>query len=179
MSRYLKFLIPAGLFAILVGFFVVGLQRDPSMIPSPLIGKPAPQFALENLADPTQVVDTATLLGKPYLLNVWGTWCGGCRQEHDTLLRIAQMTQVPIVGLNWKDDRTLAMRWLQQLGNPYEIVAFDPEGQAAIDWGVYGAPETFLVGADGTILVKQIGPMTLDIWQRQFMPHLAGSGESS
>jgi cytochrome c biogenesis protein CcmG/thiol:disulfide interchange protein DsbE len=175
MTRYLKFLIPAGLFAILVGFFVVGLQRDPRMIPSPLIGKPAPQFTLENLADPTQRVVNAAYQGRMYLFNVWGTWCGGCREEHESLLAIARTAVVPIVGLNWKDDRGLALKWLNQLGNPYEVVAFDPEGQVAIDWGVYGAPETFLVAADGTVLAKRIGPMNLDVWQREFLPLINGA----
>jgi cytochrome c biogenesis protein CcmG/thiol:disulfide interchange protein DsbE len=158
MSRYLKFLIPGVLFLILVVFFVIGLQRDPRMIPSPLIGKPAPEFALEDLSDPQRTVGTSDFAGRMYLFNVWGTWC---------------------VGLNWKDDRSLAQRWLRQLGNPYETVAFDPEGQVAIDWGVYGAPETFLVAADGTVLAKRIGPMTMDVWQREFLPLISGSGGAS
>lgn len=175
MSRYLKFLVPVALFAVLVGFFLVGLNKDPSLIPSPLIGKPAPEFLLEDLQDPARTVGTAQFAGQMYLLNVWGTWCGGCRQEHDALLKIAMTSGVPMIGLNWKDDRALAQRWLKQLGNPYHSVAFDPEGQAAIDWGVYGAPETFLVGADGTILAKRIGPMTLEIWQEQFLPLVTGA----
>jgi len=179
MSRYLKFLIPGALFLVLVVFFVIGLQRDPRMIPSPLIGKPAPEFTLEDLSDPQRTVGTSDLAGRMYLFNVWGTWCGGCREEHEALLMIASSGVVPIVGLNWKDDRGLAQRWLRQLGNPYETVAFDPEGQVAIDWGVYGAPETFLVAADGTVLAKRIGPMTMDVWQREFLPLISGSGGAS
>jgi cytochrome c biogenesis protein CcmG, thiol:disulfide interchange protein DsbE len=180
MSRYLRFLIPGLLFTVLVGFFLVGLQRDPSLIPSPLIGKPAPEFSLEDLRDPVLRVATADLAGRTYLLNVWGTWCPGCREEHDTLLTIARSSGVPMIGLNWKDDRTQALRWLSQLGDPYEAVAFDPEGEAAIDWGVYGAPETFLVGADGIILAKRVGPMTLQAWQRDFVPLINGAaGERS
>lgn len=179
MSRYLKFLIPGALFLVLVAFFVVGLQRDPRMIPSPLIGKPAPEFALEDLSDPARTVAASDFSGRMYLFNVWGTWCGGCREEHEALLMIAASGVVPIVGLNWKDDRSLAQRWLRQLGNPYETVAFDPEGQVAIDWGVYGAPETFLVDADGTVLAKRIGPMTIDIWQRDFLPLINGAGGAS
>jgi cytochrome c biogenesis protein CcmG/thiol:disulfide interchange protein DsbE len=179
VRRTLKFLVPAALFAVLVGFLVVGLQRDPRMIPSPLIGRPAPQFSLENLSDPALVVANSSYKGRMYLVNVWGTWCGGCREEHQSLLEISRSGSVPIVGLNWKDDRVLALKWLDQLGNPYEAVAFDPEGQVAIDWGVYGAPETFLVGADGTVLHKQIGPMNLDVWQREFLPIINGTGGQS
>jgi cytochrome c biogenesis protein CcmG/thiol:disulfide interchange protein DsbE len=176
MKGSLRFLVPGLLFAVLVGFFVVGLQRDPSVIPSPLIGKPAPSFELEDLQDPALRVGNASFAGQMYLLNVWGTWCGGCREEHEMLLQIARSSSVPIVGLNWKDDRTQAQRWLTQLGNPYEAVAFDPEGVVAIDWGVYGAPETFLVGADGTVLVKRIGPMTPEAWQNDFLPVIGRNG---
>jgi len=179
MSRYLKFLVPFAVFAVLVGFFIVGLQRDPREIPSPLIGKPAPQFALEDLADPARKVTNADFNGRMYVFNVWGTWCGGCREEHGSLLAISRNSPIPIVGLNWKDDRVQALRWLKQLGDPYAVVAFDPEGQVAIDWGVYGAPETFLVSADGTILFKRIGPMNLDVWQREFLPLINGKGSGS
>jgi cytochrome c biogenesis protein CcmG/thiol:disulfide interchange protein DsbE len=111
-------------------------------------------------------------------LNVWATWCGGCRQEHDTLLTIARDGRIPMIGLNWRDERALALRWLAQLGDPYDSIAFDPDGRVAIDWGVYGAPETFLIGADGKVLHKQIGPMTLEIWRRDFVPLLpAADGE--
>ena len=174
MGRYLKFMIPMGLFVVLVIFFVVGLQNDPRMIPSPLIGKPAPQFSLEDLHDPTRRVDNTKYKGKTYILNVWGTWCPECRVEQDAMLAIARTRTVPIIGLDWKDDRNLALRWLQQLGNPYDEIAFDPEGQVAIDWGVYGAPETFLVGPDGTILYKRIGPMTWTVWQEEFLPLING-----
>ena len=174
--RALKFLIPAAIFLVLVGFFAAGLKRDPTLIPSPLIGKPAPQFSLPSVQDPTVQVSLSDYRGKTYLLNVWGTWCGGCRQEHDTLMEISRVGGVPIVGLSWKDDRAAAIQWLGQLGNPYASVAFDPEGQAAIDWGVYGAPETFLVGPDGTVVHKQIGPMTMEIWMRDFVPLVKNGG---
>jgi cytochrome c biogenesis protein CcmG/thiol:disulfide interchange protein DsbE len=106
------------------------------------------------------------------VLNVWGTWCGGCRQEHDTLLAIAAQRAVPIVGLNWKDDNALAQQWLTQLGNPYAVVAEDREGRTAIDWGVYGAPETFLIGPDGVVLYKHIAPMTMEVWNKEFLPRI-------
>jgi cytochrome c biogenesis protein CcmG/thiol:disulfide interchange protein DsbE len=142
------------------------------MVPSPLIGKPAPQFTLPSLQDASYPVDSKELLGQPWVLNVWGTWCGGCRQEHDTLLAIAAQRVVPVVGLNWKDDDQLARQWLVQLGNPYSVVAVDREGRTAIDWGVYGAPETFLIGPDGTVLYKHIAPMTMDVWNREFLPRI-------
>jgi len=167
-----RFLVPAIAFAVLVGFFIVGLKLDPGEIPSPFIGKPAPAFAVESLAEPGRKTGTADFAGKPWVLNVWATWCGGCRQEHGTLLAIARQNRVPIVGLNWRDDRVLAMRWLVELGNPYVDVAFDPEGHVAIDWGVYGAPETFLMDANGRVVKKHIGALTPAVWEREFLPLL-------
>jgi cytochrome c biogenesis protein CcmG/thiol:disulfide interchange protein DsbE len=173
MKFPVKFLVPALAFAVLVAFFVVGLyQKDARDIPSPLIGKPAPAFSLESLGNPAWKVGSADFAGRAWVLNVWATWCVGCREEHEALLAIAGQNQVPIMGLNWRDDRALALRWIAELGNPYVSVAFDPEGRTAIDWGVYGAPETFLVGADGRVLKKHIGPMTADVWQRDIVPLL-------
>ena len=177
MKQSLRFLVPVVIFAALVAFFIVGLQRDPSEIRSPLIGKPAPAFALESLADPAVRVGSADFPGRPWLLNVWATWCGGCREEHETLLAIARENRVPMMGLNWRDERALALQWLAQLGNPYVSVAFDPVGRTAIDWGVYGAPETFLIGADGKVLHKRIGIMTPEIWRNEFLPLLAAAGK--
>lgn len=173
MSPKVRFLVPAVLFAALVGFFIVGLQQDPGRIKSPLLGKPAPVFTLESLGDPARQVGTADFAGRPWLLNVWATWCAGCREEHETLMAIARESRLPMVGLNWRDDRALALRWLTQLGDPYVTVAFDPDGRTAIDWGVYGAPETFLIGADGRVLQKHIGPITSAVWRRDFVPLVA------
>jgi cytochrome c biogenesis protein CcmG/thiol:disulfide interchange protein DsbE len=141
-------------------------------VPSPLIGKPAPEFTLPSLQDPNYPVASRELLGQAWVLNVWGTWCSGCRQEHDTLLAIAAQRSVPIVGLNWKDDNGAAQQWLAQLGNPYAVIAEDREGRTAIDWGVYGAPETFLIGPDGIVLYKHIAPMTMEVWNQEFMPRI-------
>ena len=172
-----RFLVPALAFAVLVGFFFVGLHRDPGELPSPLIGKSAPAFSLESLGDPAWKVGPADFQGRPWVLNVWATWCVGCREEHALMLAIARENRVPIMGLNWRDDRTLALRWLSQLGNPYVSVAYDPEGRVAIDWGVYGAPETFLIDAGGRVVRKRVGPMTTEIWERDFAPLLrAGQG---
>ncbi len=177
MKIPLRFVVPALVFAALVGFFIVGLRLNPGEIQSPLIGKPAPAFSIESLGDPARQVGSADFPGKPWLLNVWATWCAGCREEHETLLAIASENRVPLMGLNWRDDRALALGWLDQLGNPYVSVAFDPDGSTAIDWGVYGAPETFLVGADGLVLRKHIGPLTMAVWERDFVPLLAPAGE--
>jgi cytochrome c biogenesis protein CcmG/thiol:disulfide interchange protein DsbE len=168
----LKFIVPFALFALLGVFLFVGLQRDPSYVPSPLIGKPAPEFTLPSLQDANYPVASKELLGRPWVLNVWGTWCGGCREEHDTLIAIARTQAVPMVGLNWKDDSVAAQEWLRALGNPYSVVASDPEGRVAIDWGVYGAPETFLIGPDGTVLFKHIAPMTMEVWTKEFLPRI-------
>lgn len=168
-----RFLIPVIVFALLVVLFMVGLDRDPSFVPSPLIGKQLPTFSLPRLHDPDQVVTDADLRGQVSVLNVWATWCVGCRQEHDMLNRIAARGDVPIYGLNWKDDATRAVEWLAELGNPYVATGFDAEGRVAIDWGVYGAPETFLVDGDGIVLYRHIAPITMAVWETEFMPRIA------
>ena len=171
----LKFLVPLALFVVLGVVLAVGLHRDPSFVPSPLIGKAAPAFKLPSLQDPAYPVDSSELRGRPYVLNVWATWCVACREEHETLLEIARLKQIPIIGLNWKDDPAAARRWLEELGNPYAAVAQDVEGRVAIDWGVYGAPETFLVGADGLIKYKHITPMTMEVWNKEFIARVEGA----
>jgi cytochrome c biogenesis protein CcmG/thiol:disulfide interchange protein DsbE len=172
-----KFLLPAAVFVALVVLFAVGLNphRDIRELPSPLIGKPAPQFALTDVLDPARVVSDKNYRGQVYVFNVWATWCVACRQEHEALLEIAQQGVVPIVGLDWNDQRDKATAWLRQLGNPYQAVAFDNEGRTAIDWGVYGAPETYLVDGQGRILYKYISPMTLEVWQREFLPRITAA----
>ena len=167
-----KFIIPFALFVVLGAFLYVGLQRDPSYVPSPLIGKQAPEFSLPSLQDPAYPVSTTDLKGRAWVLNVWGTWCGGCREEHEVLVAISKQNAVPLIGLDWKDDNAAAQQWLRELGNPYAAVASDAEGRVAIDWGVYGAPETFLIGPDGTVLYKHIAPMTLDVWAKEFLPRI-------
>jgi len=177
MKFPLRFVVPTVVFAALVAFLYVGLRLNPGEIQSPLIGKPAPKFSLESLSDSKGKVGSTDFDGRPWLLNVWATWCAGCRDEHETLLAIAHQNRLPMIGLNWRDDRPLALRWLEQLGDPYAAVAFDPDGRTAIDWGVYGAPETFLIGADGIVLQKHIGSMTMAVWERDFVPLLPAGGE--
>ncbi len=168
----MRFLIPIGVFGVLVAFFFVGLRLDPSEVPSPLVGKPAPAFDLPEIKDLSQRVTNADLSGRPTLLNVWATWCGGCRQEHEMLLQLAEQGGVPIYGLNYRDERSGALRWLDQLGDPYVAVAYDPDGSGSIDWGVYGAPETFLIDPDGVVVYKHLGPMTPSVWREEFMPRM-------
>jgi cytochrome c biogenesis protein CcmG/thiol:disulfide interchange protein DsbE len=168
----MKFFIPIAVFMALLVVFIVGLNHDPSYVPSPLIGKPAPEFRLPRLSDPEQTLGTEDMRGQFSLLNVWATWCVGCRQEHDTLLQIASNSGVPIYGLNWKDNTVQARAWLEQLGNPYAATAVDFDGAVAIDWGVYGAPETFLLAADGTVLYKHLSPLTMAIWEAEFLPRM-------
>ena len=173
MSRYAWPLVAV---LALIAFLVLGLTRgDPRALPSPFIGKPAPAFELPTLKDPEQTVGTDDLAGKVSLVNVWATWCVGCRQEHDFLLELAEGDEIPIYGINWRDTRPEALRWIQQLGDPYVASGFDDTGRVGIDWGVYGAPESFLVGADGTVLHKHLGPLSREAWESDFVP-LMGTG---
>ncbi len=167
-----RFLLPLAGFALLLIILVVGLEHAPekNIIPSPLIGKSAPQFSLPSLFADQQSIDAAQLHGHWSLVNVWGTWCGECRAEHAALLQIKQQGQVAIIGIDWKDQDQDAMSWLSQLGNPYDRVGTDHDGRVAIDWGVYGAPESFLVSPEGVVIYKQIGAMTPQIWQQKFLP---------
>ncbi len=172
-----KFLLPFAAFVALVVLFALGLnpKRDIHVLPSPLIGKPAPAFALTDVLDPARVVSTEAFKGQVYVLNVWGTWCVACRQEHEALLAISRQHVVPIIGLDYMDDRERAKQWLEQLGNPYTAVAFDTEGRTAIDWGVYGAPETYLVDTQGRVVFKFISPMTAEVWEKEFLPRIAAA----
>ena len=174
MKRLLLPLGVLGTFAALVGLLWVGLQRDPRLVPSPLVGKPAPEFTLSRLRDPGATLSRSDLLGKASLLNVWATWCVSCRHEHGLLMKIAE-GGVSIYGLNYKDDRADAVRWLDRLGDPYVANAFDPDGRLGLDLGVYGTPETFLIAADGTVAYKHVGPITLQVWNDTLLPMLRES----
>lgn len=169
-----RFLLPLAAFVLLLVVLLVGLRRAPekSILPSPLIGKPVPQFTLPNLFDTTQPVSAESLKGRWLLVNVWGTWCVECRAEHQVLLQIKQQGRVPILGIDWKDQNEDALTWLEQLGNPYERVGTDRDGRVAIDWGVYGAPESFLISPAGTVVYKHIGAMTEQVWDSEFLPRV-------
>jgi len=169
----LRYAIPLVLLALLGCLFYAGLSLrkkvDPSYVPSALLGRPMPEFELPTLADASARIGSRDIVGKVALVNVWGTWCVECRHEHAFLLRLAK-SGMPVFGLNLKDDRPTAQRWLETLGNPYVTSAFDEDGRVALDWGVTAAPETFLIGRDGTILFKHISPLTGQVWQHDFLP---------
>jgi len=165
-----RFAIPLVLFILLVGFLAIGLRHDPHEVPSPLINKPAPAFQLAQLRDPTQSFSAADMRGKVWLLNVWASWCVTCRDEHPLLLQYARSGALPIYGLNYKDKREDALSWLGELGDPYVLSVSDTDGRVGIDYGVYGAPETYLIDRNGVIRFKQIGPVTPDIWQDKILP---------
>jgi len=165
-----RFVIPLAIFAVVVGFLFVGLGLRPSEVPSPLIGKPAPAFDLAQLHAPGERFTVADMKGKVWLLNVWASWCVSCREEHPFLMEIAKQGSVPIVGLNYKDQRENALAWLTQFGNPYQLSVVDAQGRTGIDFGVYGVPETFLIDRDGVIRYKQIGPLTPEAWQQNILP---------
>jgi cytochrome c biogenesis protein CcmG, thiol:disulfide interchange protein DsbE len=172
----LRFIIPIGLFAALAVFLFIGLSRDKETLPSPLIGKPAPQFELPRVEDPSQKISSREFAGKPYVVNIWGSWCFACRDEHPVLMELARRNEVPLVGLNWRDELPLAQQWLKQFGNPYVATAFDPKGDVGIDYGAYGAPETYLVDARGIIVFKYVSPVTIEVWEREFLPRIRQGG---
>jgi cytochrome c biogenesis protein CcmG/thiol:disulfide interchange protein DsbE len=170
MNRLL--LLPLVLFIGLVAFLLIGLRRDPHEIPSPLINKPAPAFQLKQLQDPTKTFSAAEMQGKVWLLNFWGTWCVACRDEHPLLVQYSKTAAVPIYGVDYKDERATALQLLEEEGNPYTLTASDPDGRLSIDYGVYGAPETFLIDRNGVIRYKQIGPITEEAWQKEILPRV-------
>ncbi|GGZ56516.1 thiol:disulfide interchange protein [Lysobacter xinjiangensis] len=168
--------IPLAVFGLLALLLAAGVwmsrRPDREALPSPLIGKPTPAFALPVLHQPDRTVTAAELRGAPYLLNVWGSWCPACRDEHPVITRFAETKRVRVVGYNWKDAREDALRWLEQFGNPYWLVLADEPGNTAIDFGIYGAPETFLIDAEGRIRWKHVGPLTDAILRDEVLPLL-------
>ena len=172
----IKRLLPLLAFAALALLLGVGVMmnsgKDTSAIPSPLVGKPAPDFALPVLDEPDRIITRDDLLGEPYLLNVWGSWCPACRDEHPVITELAESGRIRVIGYDYKDEAADARRWLQQFGNPYALVITDVEGRAALDWGIYGAPESFLVDAQGMIRWKFVGPLTPEVVQTQLLPAL-------
>jgi cytochrome c biogenesis protein CcmG/thiol:disulfide interchange protein DsbE len=165
-----KLFIPLVVFAVLVGFLFVGLFLNPREVPSPLIGKPAPAFTLNQLHKPERTLATADMKGQVWLLNVWASWCVSCREEHPLLVELARAKVVPIVGLNYKDEPAAGMKWLAQYGDPYNLSVVDRDGTVGIDFGVYGVPETFVIDKQGTIRFKQIGPVTVEALEKKIIP---------
>ena len=163
-------------FLALMGLLLYGVHKsgdaDREALPSPLIGRPAPQFDLPLLHEPGTRIKNKDLAGAPYVMNVWASWCPECRVEHPVLTTVALPTRVRFIGYDLKDDRADALRWLEQYGNPYMLVLADEDGRAAIDWGIYGAPETFLVDAEGIVRWKRVGAVTEEVLQEQLIPAL-------
>ncbi len=187
--RSLRYIVPVLLFLVLAGFLLLGLERNPSEIPSPLIGKPAPQWSLPRLATTDAVaagaqeegglLDGASLKGQPYLVNVWASWCAPCLQEHPVLVELAKRKVIRIVGINYKDRPEDARSWLSRHGNPFAAVVADRDGRTAIDFGVYGVPETFLVDAKGVIRFKHIGALTVEAVRGRLLPAIAALGNAT
>jgi len=159
-----------GIFLVLVLFLGAGLKLDPKEVPSPLIGKPAPAFALARLDDPAQTIRRDDLLGQVWMLNVWASWCVACREEHPLLVEFAKSKMLPIYGLNYKDQPAAGQKWLRDFGNPYAASLIDLDGRVGIDFGVYGVPETFIIDRQGVVRFKQIGPVTPEVIRTKIEP---------
>jgi len=190
MNRYYWVL---GAFAALVILLAIGLNLDPRDVPSPLIGKPAPAFNLNVLAEPEKTLGPKDMQGKVWLLNVWSSWCISCRQEHPVLVEFSKKANVPLIGLSYKevrgdgdfdmskmpanDEKNLAFQranqWLTQHGNPYTLTVMDLDGRVGIDYGVYGVPETYVIDKAGIIRMKHTGPISPDVLAKKIMPLLA------
>jgi len=188
-----RFLLPLIGFVVLVVLLAVGLKLNPSDVPSPLIGKPAPAFSLARVDAPEQSFSPQDMQGKVWLLNVWSTWCVSCRQEHPVLVEMAKNKAITLVGLNYKEvrgdgdidadkitpdaERTLALQrsnvWFKQHGNPYSLSVLDLDGRVGIDYGVYGVPETYVIDKGGVIRFKQTGPITPDVFSGKILPLVA------
>ena len=167
MARHL---IPLLVFVVIVGFLWAGLSLNPREVPSPLIDKPAPEFALPKLREQGAVLRTADLRGQVWLLNVFASWCTPCLEEHPLLIDMAKRNVVPVYGLNYKDQRAVALKWLRKHGDPYTGIMVDVEGRTGIEYGVYGVPETFVIDKLGVIRFKHIGPLTPQVLEEEIVP---------
>lgn len=170
---WLRLLLPLFMFLVLAGLLYAGLGRDPTVVPSPLIGKPAPAFALPALHEPQRTVQSTDLKGRAYLLNVWASWCPPCREEHPFISDLAESGEIPVYGLNYKDHREDALRWLRRYGDSYEDILHDPRGRLGLDLGVYKVPETFIIGPEGVVRYKHIGPINEKTVQEEILPLVA------
>ena len=179
-SRFSRFIVPLAVFAVIAAVLGVGIKNSRTVgeIQSPLVGKPAPTWNLPLLDQGGRSFGSKDLAGKWYVLNFWGSWCFACKDEHQELLTISQSSSVPLIGVDWRDEDADARNFLASLGNPYQTVATDHDGRVVVDWGVYGAPESFLVNPQGVVVFKQIGPITPEIWNKEFASRLpAGVGD--
>jgi periplasmic protein thiol:disulfide oxidoreductases, DsbE subfamily len=165
-----RFLIPLALFGVLVAFLAVGLQRDPREVPSPLVDKAAPAFNVPQVVMADKTFSPADMKGQVWMLNVWASWCVACKVEHPLLMEVQRAQVVPLIGLDYKDKRPDALKFLSQNGDPYDLAAFDGDGRVGIDYGVYGVPETFIIDKNGVIRHKQIGPITPEALEKTILP---------
>ncbi len=165
-----RFVLPLGVFAVLLVFLGIGLRLKPQELPSPLIDKPAPLFQLPQVDDASRQFQSRDMLGKVWLLNIWASWCGPCRAEHPVLLELSRLGAAPIVGLNYTDVRADSTKWLNDFGNPYQVSAFDADGKVGIEFGVYGVPETFVIDKRGKIRLKLVGPITQEQVRDKLLP---------
>ncbi|MDM0018125.1 DsbE family thiol:disulfide interchange protein [Variovorax saccharolyticus] len=166
----MRFKLPFAIFIVLAVLLALGLRRDPKLLPSALIDKPAPAIDLPLLHDPQQTLKTDAMCGQVWLLNVWASWCAPCREELPVLMELAGKDGVPLYGLNYKDKSDAARTWLQRWGNPYRGSAVDLDGRIGIDFGVYGVPETFVIDRAGRIRYKHSGPITAELWRERLLP---------
>ena len=173
--RRLLYILPLALFGVIAAYFVVGLDpaRDPGAVPSALIDRPAPAFALDPLDPAAAILDNATIAGDIVLVNFFASWCLPCRVEHPLLQQLAQEQKIPIYGIVYKDEPAAIRRWLDDLGNPYAAVAIDPESRTALDFGVYGVPETYVIDGDGRIRFRFAGPLDPATIETVLLPLLA------
>lgn len=167
MAR-IRLFVPLIIFLALAALLYLGLGHDPRELPSALVDRPVPAFALPALGD-DKPLDQTLFRGSPRLLNVWATWCSACRDEHPFLVELAR-AGVPIVGLDYKDDPAAARRWLADMGNPYQEVIADREGRLGLDLGVYGAPETYVIDAAGIIRYRHVGVLNAQVWRERIEP---------
>lgn len=172
MKMKLILFIPLIIFMIVCAFLWRGLSLNPREIPSPFINKPMPKFSLSELNHPDQKFSSTELHGHVSLLNVFASWCISCRVEHPVLMDLRAQNAVLIYGLDYKDSRDTVLKWLQKSGNPYQKIGFDETGNTAINLGVYGTPETFVIDKNGIIRYKYIGPITEDVWQSELQPEV-------
>jgi cytochrome c biogenesis protein CcmG/thiol:disulfide interchange protein DsbE len=168
--RRLLFLVPLGAFVLLVAYFIVGLQRDPSLIPTVLVNRPVPEFELPPVEGYLEGFSSEDLKGEVSLVNIFGSWCIACQIEHPLLMELSEKNEIPIYGIDWKDPPGAGFAWLEENGDPYTKIGDDASGRVAIDFGVTGAPETFIVDRHGRIRYKQTGPITPLIWERDMAP---------
>ena len=171
MPKRLVYLVPLAVFLVMAVYFAVGLTKDPRVIPSALIDKPVPEFALPPIeGGKGQGFSSADLKGGVTVVNVFASWCIPCRAEHPLITELAEMKIARVYGLNYKDNPADALRWLKALGDSYYATGADRDGRVGIDWGVYGVPETFIVDGQGNIRHKHVGPLTPDILKNRIVP---------